>query len=165
MNRVLRIIGQIDSDSFSVFCEELSQLEKESKKPVTIELCSEGGDTYVGLAFYGRIKKSPCRINVLAYGYVMSAATIILVAGHARTMQSEAWFMVHDDKDMLRVRENNKQAANTEYDHAERIEQQWARILARHTAKSPEFWREASRKTTYLSALDCVRLGLVEKLV
>lgn len=159
--RKIKIIGSIDSDNYNIFVQEMDVLEEKSTKPIHIELSSEGGDTYIGLAYYGRIISSPCDIIITAYGQVMSAATIILAAGDRRRMHKEAWFMVHDDS--TKVRENTKITADIIYDHMENVEQQWASILAKHSNQSKELWRKASKDTTYLNAESCLFVGLVDE--
>ena len=83
-SRLLRIIGEINYDSFSAFSEQLAELEGLSSAPVQVELCSEGGTDYAGLAFWGRIRNSPCRIEICAIGAVQSAATLVFAAGDYR---------------------------------------------------------------------------------
>lgn len=159
----MNIIGAIDADNYSVFCQEMHEFEKTPGKKISIHLCSEGGDTYIGLAFYARIRSSPCEIAVVAFGQVMSAATIILAAGDERLMDKDAWFMVHDDD--TRVRESNSVIANNQFEHHEALEKQWAEILSRHSLIGKENWRELSRNTTYMSAYECKANGIVDELV
>lgn len=156
--RIVRLIGSIDTDTFSIFSEELATLE-DKKSPVTVELTSEGGDGYVALAFYARIRRSPCEIRIVGLGPVISAATIILAAGDKRYMDQDAWFMVHDEQIDSSI--TNIQTAHAELEQAKVFEMHWAGILARHSNLSPKQWRELSEKTTYMSAEDCLKCGLI----
>lgn len=157
--RKVKIIGEISHESYRDFSDEMDELEK-SKKPIEIELCSGGGDTYAGLAFYARITQSPCKTIIRAYGNVMSAATVILIAGTTRYMHKDAWFMVHDEG--LKVREPNQIRSNSEFNHHETVEHQWAEILNRHSKISQAQWRELSKNTTYYTAMQCMSLGIVD---
>jgi ATP-dependent protease ClpP protease subunit len=157
MKRTLSIIGEISDESLKEFYTDIALLESENSKPITVELCSAGGDTYAGLAYYGRLMTSPCEIVVKAYGAIMSAATVVLAAGDIRKMHWSAWFMVHED-----IQETPSTAAAKHY---LRLEKQWADILAMHSNQSTEFWLEAASKTTYLSAKECFQLGLVSELL
>lgn len=162
--RVIRIIGQLDSDNFSIFCEELAQLESESTtKHITIELCSEGGDTYVALGYYAKIRMSPCFIDIYAFGQVMSAATVVLAAGDKRKMHVDTWFMIHDESQ--RVRADNTKIARSEAEHKDELEMHWSEIMARHSKMSPSYWRQQSENTTYLTAPQCLNTGIVDLLV
>lgn len=160
--RVVKIIGSIDSDSYREFSDSIDELTAHSHKPITIELCSEGGDSYVGLAFYAKIKTCGCPVTIKAYGHVMSAATIILLAGKKRLMHQDCWFMIHDDSQQLNV-ENGK-IAMSEAKQLEDLETHWSLIMARETNHSADDWREMSKKTTYVTAADCFHLGVVHAL-
>lgn len=161
--RVIKIIGDIDHDQYSNFVEELEALEAKSNKLIEVELISHGGETYVGLAFYSRIRSSKCPIHITVRGHAMSAATIILAAGTKRRMCKDSWFMVHDDS--LRVKEPTLKRTVNEFNHHERIEIQWAAILARHSKENKEFWRTASLNTAYFNAQECLALGIIDEVV
>lgn len=161
--RVIKIIGQLDSEAYRTFSDELDVLENQSNKPITIELCSEGGETYIGLAIYGKLKTSKCRTIIIAYGQVMSAATIILAAGDKRVIHVDAWFMIHDD--IQRIRADNTTIAISEATQTEKLEGHWAKIMARETGTPEITWREFSRKTTYLDADQCVLLGVADEVL
>lgn len=161
--RKINIIGAIDHENYQTFAERMDELEAESHKPITIELCSEGGDTYVGIAFYSRIRSSPCTTTVLIRGQAMSAASIIACGADRRQMQRDSWFMIHDDTYPLKGTDRTVLA--NECDHHETMEQAWAEILARHSNLAADNWRDMSRVTTYVSAEDCHAFGLIDEVV
>lgn len=160
--RIIRVIGDIDEDSFKEFSEELSQLEGESNKPITLELCSGGGDAYAALAFHGRMIESACSMTVIVYGQASSAAVLILASGDARFMEAAAWVMVHEDsgKQVGTVVELEREAA-----HSRRMEVQWAHLLEVHTGTPASKWSELHKATTYLTAQECLKLGLIDKII
>lgn len=160
--RTISIIGEISSEGFQVFNDEMRELELSPNKPITIELCSHGGETYPALAFYARITTSPCVVTIKASGQVMSAATIILASGDRRLMHQDCWFMVHDDSQ--RIRSDNGVMARSEAEHKDLLETHWASILARHTNLIASDWRELSRKTSYLSSEECLKAGVIDEI-
>ncbi len=153
-HKQILIIGSIDNDNFKVFCEEMTELEK-TPGDIHITLCSEGGDSYVGLAYYGRIVNSSCRTIITVYGMAFSAATIILAAGNHRIMHADSYFMVHDEEC----------ESSAEFQHMEVLETHWASILARHSNLSKQEWRQNSKETTYLNAQECLKIGLIDAVV
>lgn len=161
-DRVIQIVGEISVENLEIFCEELRALEKESRKPILIELCSHGGETYTALGYYAKIVGSPCEITIKAFGQVMSAATIILASGKKRLMHKDCWFMVHDD--CQRVKADNGTIAASEALHKDMLEDHWADILSRHSKESAQFWRAYSKKTTYLRASACLALGIIDEI-
>lgn len=152
----------------------MTLLETTSNEPIEIVLSSEGGAAYDALAISARIRSSQCAISVAAYGLVASAAVIVLASGDpgSRTMAKEAWVMVHEDdgsltpgsdsqvSDMRRV--VGRMDAYTA--HLERMEDQWAALLANLTKTPASKWRELHKKTTYLTAKECLKLGLIDRM-
>lgn len=161
-DRLIRLIGVISEDSFKLFSEQLAELEASGDHAVIVELCSGGGSSYDALAFAGRIRNSPCDIVIRAYGLVASAAVLVLAAGDVRYMASEAWCMVHEDSNKLRgqVYELEREAS-----HMRRMEEQWDVLLAELTNTSTAIWAQLHRKTTYLTATECLAFGLVDKII
>lgn len=161
-DRIIKVIGAIDAVAFRDFSESLTELESESIKDIRLELTSDGGESYVGLAFYSKMIESKCKFNVRVYGNVMSAATAILAGGNKRTMMCDAWYMVHDDSQ--RIKAENNMVAIAQAAHNEALERHWARILARNSKPTPQEWRKMSKRTTYLTARECLDLGIIDEI-
>lgn len=160
--RKINIIGDIDTQAFEKFCEELDQLESESKKPVFVTLRSDGGNSIDALAFYGRIRESTCEIHVHVLGSAESAAILVLAAGDHRSMDANSWAMVHEDSGKISgtVVELEKQSARLR-----QLEDQWADLLASCTVTDAHMWKILHKRETYLSAKECLNLGLIDEIV
>lgn len=46
-----------------------------------------------------------------------------------------------------------------------RLEDQWNTLMEKNTSTSKEEWAKLNRKTTYLTAEDCLKLGLVDEII
>jgi len=162
MSRHISIYDEINYEQFSRFDTELQALEEESHEPVQVTLSSGGGSAMAGLAFFGRIKNSPCDIIVTAYGEAGSAASLILASGDRRRMHSSAWVLVHEDVGALEgsVTEMEKQLR-----HMRRLEQQWAAIFASCTTTSASIWESIQSSDKVLSAKECLKYGLVDEVL
>jgi len=162
----IQIVGSIDEDSFRDFSQSLFEIETsptKSRMAVEIEINSGGGTAMDALAFYGRIKRSPCVINITAYGLVASAAVLVFAACEQRRMTKECWMMVHEDQDSLKnasVSEFEKRTA-----HSRRLENQWSKLLEDLTGTSQEIWLNLHKETTYLSADECKALGIATEVI
>ena len=77
-DRVILIDDEITESSFALFDAALSEMERDSKRTVTIRINSPGGSVYDALAIIGRLTSSSCHIVTEGYGHVMSAATLLL---------------------------------------------------------------------------------------
>lgn len=165
MTRKLYITDDITNESFTAFSLALTELEKQdSWKEVWIELISDGGEAMAALAFFDRIKRSPCHINIVGFGLVASAATMVFAAGDTRIMGKSAWMMVHEDS-VSGMKGVEVHQAESVVKHLRRLETQWCEILSEVTKASAKDWAGMHKKTTYLSAKECIALGLADKIL
>lgn len=160
--RRLQVCGDINDEAFEKFSNELYELECDSLDPVVVELNSPGGESYAALAFSARIRLSACPITIVVYGRVESAAVMVLASGKTRLMSKEAWVMVHEDSGKVRGEVHEMER---EVGQLRKMEDQWAKLLSEKCKGTVAFWSELHRKTTYLSAKECLELGLVDKVI
>lgn len=173
--KTFSIHGEISTESFTKFSKRLNILEAvEYEGPVHIELTSEGGAAYDALAFASRIRRSELDITITAVGLVASAAVMLLAAGKKgkRRMAREAWLMVHEDSGSFdsiegSVEELEEKAKKfiRNVEHLRRMEEQWATLLEEFTGTSKDIWAKLHRKETYLSAGECLALGIIDEVV
>jgi ATP-dependent Clp endopeptidase proteolytic subunit ClpP len=155
--------GEINDENFSIFSKELTELENDGEENVCIELSSGGGDAYAALAFFDRIRISTCSITIVAFGQVASAAVLILAAGKRRIIAPSSWVMVHEDSpevEGLSVHEAERVVR-----HHRRLENQWNALLAKTTKTSANRWGRLHKKETFLTASECVTLGLADEIL
>jgi ATP-dependent Clp protease protease subunit len=153
------ITGDITIESFSLFSKKLSK----QQGAIDIELISEGGEAIAALAYFDKIKRYR-NVTITAYGIVASAAVLILAAGTKRRMARNAWIMVHEDSESC---EESRTVMELERDakHYRRLENQWAEILSSVSKTSIDKWIELHKNETYLSAQECLELGLIEEII
>jgi len=165
MNKIY-VVGAIDEDSFKQFSEELTAIERKSNPEnrfVEIEMNSGGGSAMDALAFYSRIINSPCSINVTSYGLVASAAVLVFAACDHRRMTKDSWMMVHEDSDALKDKSTSDFGKHAAY--MRRMEDQWNTLLEKETGTLKSVWLDLHKKTTYLIAEECVKLGIVDEVI
>jgi ATP-dependent protease ClpP protease subunit len=167
MNRRIAIIGEINTEAYAKFSDELYEIEnefkgKEESHYITLELSSEGGSAELALAFSDRIRTSTMAIYVKAYGLVASAAVLILASGDKRYMAKNAWVMVHEEGLEL---EGDVSGVEKQVKHYRRLEDQWAYLLSSMTETSIEEWNKLHKAETYLNAKQCLELGLIDKVI
>lgn len=160
--RIIRVIGTIDEEAYKIFSEQLSEFEDKPTLAVRMELSSAGGSAYDAIAFYERIRLSPCDVHITAIGYVASAAVLVLAAGDVRQMTENSWVMVHEDSGKLT---GNTVELEREAKHMRRLETQWTNLLQSRTKKSSSSWGAMHKNTTYLNAHECKALGLVDEVI
>lgn len=166
MNRRIAVIGEIDTEAYLKFSDALSEMEHELKNShnneIILELSSEGGSAELALAFSGRMRNSPLHIHVKAYGLVASAAVLILASGDNRSMTKESWVMVHEEGLEL---EGDVSSVEKQASHYRRLEDQWSYLLASMTSTTIAEWNKLHKAETYLNAKQCLKLGLIDKVI
>lgn len=161
-SRTIIISEEINSETFQRFSLQLSELEQDSLDPVVLEINSEGGSVYDALAICGRMDASKCSIHTHGYGSVMSAATLILANGDLRKISRHAWFMVHEASDKIK---GSITGLTHHIKQARREETQWAVIMSDLTDVPKETWLELSANVTYMTAEECLQLGVVDAII
>lgn len=164
MEHRITLIGDIDHEMLRRLTKRLDFIRCKPRKPVQINLCSDGGDASIALAMHDLIKSFPYHITVTAMGLVASAAVLVLAAGDERKMTVNSWVMVHDDTpgniEGKRVSEISKSLKNNVL-----FETQWNEILASDTGTSAKEWNKLHIDETYLTPIECKRLNLITEIV
>ena len=97
--------GDIDSDNILEFTEEFKKLELDLLKKaidtpgwtpeIRINICSDGGELFSGLAAMNILEKSRVNVITIATGACSSAATFMLLGGKERRMGKNAHILIH----------------------------------------------------------------------
>lgn len=172
----------VDSNMWGRLVRNLHILENEplaqGKDPtITITMNNPGGDAYHMFGMFGRLKTSrlpdgtPCPIDIHAYGYLMSAATIIFQAPAfglgKRRIHVDATMMLHygsdgyvgHSKDFQRWAEESRRL-NAKMD---------AIYLELIRRRQPKFSQKELEKMIgydyFLNAEQVVDLGLADELI
>lgn len=164
--RKIYLSGDINEESFKEFCEQMDAFENERNgdRDIEIVLNSIGGNALDAIAFLGRIRTSPCEVNVTVYGLAGSAAVLVLAACDYRKMTKESWLMVHEDD------HSNKNVSTTKLEQeaaiARLMEDQWSQILEDLTGTKKEVWADLHKRgDIYLNPKECVQLGIVDEII
>lgn len=161
-DRIIQITGDIEPPLFDFVDAAMTEMERESRRSITLKIHSNGGSVYEALAIIGRIERSPCVVHTEAYGAVMSAATLILACGAKRRMSRRAWFMHHESSYILEGRHSTNKAYVTQADREERA---WAEAMASFSNKSADFWlSKGTHIDVYFSAEELLEFGVVDEL-
>jgi len=174
-NRIIRITGTIGDCSsplsgggeyFDFNLLEIALTKMESISPteaITLKINSPGGIVYEALAIIGRMKVSPCPIITEGYGHVMSAATLILMAGDIRRLSRFTSTMFHamqygTDGDHDNIKEHVAQA--------EKEMKQLASYYEEFSNKPASFWtRKMKKKEYYPTAQEMLEMGAIDEVI
>ena len=131
--------------------------------PITLQICSYGGDVYAGLAVCDVINCAPMPINTVGNGPIMSAAGFILISGTGvRAITPNSYIMVHDIFGMI---QGQSKDVVVETDHWKQLQEHCYSLVASKTKKGKAYWKGKSRHSFYVGANDAVELGLIDKVL
>ncbi len=95
--RLVKWIGSITEEGFDRVLGEILKFQNEAPKElIEMYLCSDGGSTDVGLAFYDAIQHYKPRLVIVGSGAVGSIAPIILAAGEIRVLTEHTSLYFHN---------------------------------------------------------------------
>lgn len=127
---------------------------------IKVTINSPGGDVFEAVAIYNLLRASGKKITTVAMGIAASAASYLMLAGDHRVMPDNAMQMVHNASTL---------AYGNAAEMAEAVEllnKVDANLHATYAARSgmkPEQVAELLSKDTFLTAAECLELGLVDE--
>ena len=160
--RCFYAIGEVNMKLLKHIDACLSILEHQNRRTITLKLSSEGGEVDAALAIVARLRQSPCNIIVEGHGYIASAATLILAAGHKRRFSRIGYYMFHEGSYALEGRHSALEAA---LEHFTRLETVWCELMAERSSMSAAEWASLGRfKDAYMMPAELLEQGIVEEL-
>lgn len=163
-DRIIRITDEIDQFTVDIVDTALSEMQRESRKGITVKISSPGGETYAALAIVDLLCSSTCHITTIGLGHVFSAATLILACGDKRLIGPRSYIMMHEASFEVSGRHSDV----TDYvNQVHREEDMWAQYIAEFTAyRDKDFWKaQAHKRDWYLDAEEAVVYGIVDEVL
>ena len=166
-DRVIYLASDINEYSISNVIGQLFSLSKrDSKKPIYLVISSFGGDIYSMFALYDAMKFVKCPIHVSGFGKIMSAAVLILAAGHKgdRTIGANCRVMIHS---ISGVNMGNVFEQQNSIKEMKQLQKLMERRLSEETGQDTKTIRKIMRKgrDRHLTAKQAKKLGIVDKII
>lgn len=157
-NGVIPLVGTVDEMMYGHLVNCLTQLSNAKKgyEELTIVLNTYGGELYHAFAIYDLLKMQPMRIRIVCNGPVMSAGTIILMAGDVREMTPLSYLMIHYGFDMQESHSGLKQNADL-LDLMKKL----YKDNSDATTRTIEGWFDADK---YFTAEAALKTGLIDRI-
>lgn len=163
-DRVIRITDEIDQWTVDVVDTALSEMQRESRKGITVKISSPGGEVYSALAIADLLCSSNCHIHTIGLGQVFSAATLVLACGDKRSIGRRSFVMHHESSFGAEGRFSD---VKEQVEQVEKEERLWAETMYEFTSYgSPDFWAEIGRKRDwYLDSNEAIEYGIVDEVI
>jgi ATP-dependent Clp protease, protease subunit len=164
------LVGDIVEPNLGFTMIQLAQAEKnwintgnDELRNVSIKLTSTGGSIRIGFALYDLLRNTPLNICIEGYGYVCSAAVLVLMGGDSRGMSKNTRLMLHEAfvsmDDSMNLTKKGLTAHRTELNI---LFSNYCKILAKRSGQPISKIKELCEKETYLSAKEALKLGLID---
>lgn len=148
------------SESFSA--SDLDHaLNEAGNNDIVIRLNSPGGDAFMGIAIYNRLKRHPGKVTVYVDGWACSAASVIMMAGDEVIMGLGSMVMIHEASSIVW---GTKTHMRKEAGVLEELEEGIIDIYMTRANVSREEIRKKLDSETWFSAKSAVEIGFADKL-
>ncbi len=159
-----RLVGDVNEKSIKEVMKDIDTANSlDHVEEIVVTISSRGGMLYEGFALYEHIKASSKPIDIIAEGYCMSAAVMILQAGRKRSARPLTTFMIHPS--------NMSQEEGKPYNEILTIVEAYKRnhdLFIKLTIERAKVSREEVEKLyeprKYLSAKQALEMGLIDEI-
>lgn len=166
-NRRVFLFDDVEESTIAVVIKALYFMDHGEHKPIELFVGSFGGSTYEMYGLYDVIQTLKSPVHTVAMGKCMSAAPLLVAAGHVgeRWATPNTQFMVHkghgDFGTDIRI-EQTEAFIN----HARHLDQLWYELMERHTRKPSSFWEDLCNGIgdSYFTAEEAVEYGIVDSI-
>ena len=132
-------------------------------RDITLVIASYGGDVYSMLGLVDYIRTLPVKVNTMALGTCMSAASVLLACGTGeRRMTTHSTVMVHEGSAFEAGKVGDVMKG---VDHLKDLQKDINSLLDDVTKKDANFWEMIQRNDTYLTAEQCLEYGIIDKIL
>jgi ATP-dependent protease ClpP protease subunit len=147
------------SDSFSASDMDKA-LNEAGGNDINIHLNSPGGDAFMGIAIYNRLKRHEGKVTIYVDGWACSAASVIAMAADELTMGLGSMIMIHEASNIVW---GTKTDMRKEADILDELEEGIIDIYMTKANVSREEIREKVDAETWFSAKKAVEIGFANK--
>lgn len=164
--RIIYLSGDVSEQSINAVNAQLINLASQSDKPINLVISTYGGSVHEMFGLYDTIKFLSCPVHTTGLGKVMSAGVLLLASGEKgkRLIGPSTRVMIHSVSswafgnifDMENLVQETKQLQLSMTD-----------ALVNETNMSKEQLTKLmkSKTDTYLSASECIKLGIADKIM
>ena len=157
--RTIYFLDEINEETYRRFCFFFNRLDS-SKGDINIHLTSVGGDVGLALAMYDLVTHAKNLVIIKCYGYVYSAATILLQASPVRLVAEECRFLIHDVSGAVGYQKHHDLVLDAK--EIQYLANRLINIYQKHSNLSKKQIVRFLKSQTYLGAKEALRYRLVD---
>lgn len=160
-----QMVGQINDKTTRLLMKDIDAATVHPKmKRIRITLTSGGGFLYYAFALYNHIHSSRLPVDIVASGFCMSAAVMVMQAATKRIAYENTLFMVHPS--------HNSVDAEKSYDEFMAIVESYktthdlfVKLTIERAGISRKKFESIYSPRKYLTANEALKLGLIDEII
>lgn len=134
-----------------------------TRSPITLNVSSFGGDVYSMFGIHDFIRTCAVKIDTICVGPAMSAAAFLLACGTGvRYMTENSTVMFHQFSTTM---EGKTSQVINNATHVNKLQSRADELLGQYTKKPKSFWQKETKEDLFLTAHECLTMGIVDKVV
>lgn len=163
-NRIIFIMGEIDDSVSNCVVAQLLYLDSLNHDDISIYINSPGGSVTSGLAIYDTMNFVKSDVSTICFGIAASMGAVLLSSGTKgkRFILPNADVMIHQ---VLGKSEGQASDIEISTNRILDLKERLNGILSRNTGKSIKTINKDTDRDNYLSALEALKYGLVDKII
>ena len=157
------LLGDISFDEVAFAIKSIRSLERISTNPINLLISSYGGVVYEAFSLIDIMQGSPCKINTIGSGKLMSAGSLVFCVGDHRVAYSRTKFMLHE---LSSIAMGKLEDLKIEYKESLALMDEIYKIYAENSNKSEKYWKKKLKGVdVYMSAEEALAIGVVDEVI
>lgn len=163
-NRIIFIVGEIDDSVSNCVVAQLLYLDSLNHEDISIYINSPGGCVTSGLAIYDTMNFVKSDVSTICFGIAASMGAVLLSSGTKgkRYILPNADVMIHQ---VLGKSEGQASDIEISTKRLLNLKERLNKIIAKNTSKSIKTINKDTDRDNYLSAMEAIKYGLVDKII
>lgn len=164
--RIIYLAGTVDESTIVMVNAQLIALASQNDNPITLVVSTYGGSIHEMFSLYDTIKFLNCPVRTVGLGKIMSAGVLLLASGEKgnRLIGPSTRVMIHP---ISAFAHGNVFDLENEVQEIKYLQRFMTDFLVKETKMTKEQLVNLfkTKTDTYFSALECVKLGIVDKIM
>lgn len=163
-DRIIILNGEINDNNANIIVAELLYLDSESHNNISLYINSPGGSITAGMAIYDTMNFIKSDVSTICIGMCASMAAFLLSSGEKgkRYALPNSEVMIHQPLGGANGQATDIQIAA---EHILKVKEKLNKILASNTNKDIKIIEKDTDRDNYMSSIDALNYGIIDKVL
>lgn len=142
--------------------DDMNGLQGDDRKPIYLDLTSNGGDVVAGFNVVDIMKASKTKVVVTAFACAASMGALMLLGGTHRRAYENTIILIHDGS--LQLQGSSRKAKNT-MDFYDKLDARVKNYILSNSKISEELYDSKVDEEWYMFADEALELGIIDEII